>query len=133
MTVYAPTIEELMAGTNAASARYEHILAIKEPWAREEAAREALLALAPMLSYHDVSLLANVIGEAGRFTGETYMEDQWRLIARHFPSLEPAILAVFEHVMDNRGDGDCSCPVGNRPAAAPTTGDLPDSQEARRG
>ena len=112
------TVDELLAGGHAAAARYQHIRAIKEPWTREAAAQEALQALVPAAIYHEVSWLATTIVEAGRMPGEAYMEEQWRLVVRHFPSLEPALLAIFEHVMDNRGDGDCSCPVGKRSAEA---------------
>ena len=112
------TVDELLAGAHAAKARYQHIRAIKEPWAREDAANEALLALVPAAIYHEASWLATTIVEAGRLTGEAYMEDRWRLVVRHFPSLEPALLAVFAHVQESVSEDDCSCPVGKRPAEA---------------
>ena len=104
-----PTLAEL----EAAARPYEHIDMIKDPYHRGQAAEQALLALVPPESRQAAAHLAHTIGQAGGFQGEAFVEEELAAVARHFPGLELAILAVYDHVSESAsGPRHCSCPAG---------------------
>ncbi len=108
-TERAPTLAEL----EAAARPYEYIAAITDPHRRADAAEQALLALVPPESRRAAAHLANIIDQAGQMAGEAFMTEELDAVARHFPGLELAILAVYDHVQDSAsGPRQCSCPAG---------------------
>ena len=45
--------------------------------------------------------------------GEAFMRGELDAVARHFPSIELAILAVYDHIRGSAsGPRHCSCPAG---------------------
>jgi len=109
MTLYAPTLDELKA----AGRPYAHIAAIRGALEREQEARRALVALVPASHRLEAEHLVNIIEQAGRRDSEAWAEDQLRTVARHFPFLETAMLAIYSHVQESAGGADqCSCPAG---------------------
>ena len=113
MTTQLPTLDEPVDALRGADRRYAHIEAIKDPEDRLRAAREALLALVPAERRADAGSLAATIEQAGRLSSEAFMEEEIRVVARHFGPLEPAILAVQDHVKETTSSqGRCSCPAG---------------------
>ena len=110
-----PTLAEL----EAAARPYEHLDAIKNPDRRGQAAEQALLALVPPESRRAAAHLANTSDQAGQMAGEAFMRGELDAVARHFPGLELAILAVYDHVRESgSGPRHCACPAGEpRPAA----------------
>ena len=118
MTTQLPTFDELYAALREADCRYGHIDAIEDPEDRLRAAREALLALVPAERRADAGSLAATIEQAGRVSSEAFIEEEIRVVARHFGPLEPAILAVHDHVKETTGNqGRCSCPAGKATAS----------------
>jgi hypothetical protein len=113
MTAQPPTLDELVDALIAAGRRYAHIDAIRDPDDRLQAAREALLALVPAERRADAGSLAATIEQAGRLSSEAFMEEEIRVVARHFGPLELAILAVQDHVKETTSSqGRCSYPAG---------------------
>ena len=105
----APSLAEL----GAAARPYEYIRAIADPYHRGQAAEQALLALVPPESRRAAPHLANTIDQAGQMAGEAFMKGELDAVARHFPGLELAILAVYDHVSESAsGPRHCSCPAG---------------------
>ena len=104
-----PTLAEL----EAAARPYEYIRAITDPYHRGQAAEQALLELVPPESRWAAEHLANTIDQAGQMAGEAFMRGELDAVARHFPGLELAILAVYDHVSESAsGPRRCSCPAG---------------------
>jgi hypothetical protein len=117
MTAQLPTFDELVDALTESGRRYGHIDAIEDPDDRLQAAREALPALVPAERRAGAGSLAVTIEQAGRFSESAFMEEEIRVVARHFGPLEPAILAVHDHVKETTSNqGRCSCPAGQATA-----------------
>jgi hypothetical protein len=102
-----------LAELEAAARPYEHIRAITDPALRATTAQQALLALVPPESRRAAEHLAHTIDQAGQMAGEAFMRGELDAVARHFPGLELAILAVYDHVRESAsGPRHCSCPAG---------------------
>ena len=64
----------------------------------------------------EASHLIHTIEESGGMTGEAFMVEELRLVARHFGGLEHTIMAVHAHVVESATGRDaCSCPAGDPP------------------
>ena len=109
MHAYADSLADL----GAASRPYEHLRAIESETERIDAAGEALVGLAGPERRLAVENLVSVIEFAAHSEGEAYVKRELDALARHFPGLELAILAVYDHIKDSAGGSDaCSCPAG---------------------
>ena len=106
---YPVTTEEV----EAACAPYEYIDSMPNPDWRIGSANAALLELVPADDRLAADHLASMIEHSAGRRSEAFMKEEIRVIARHFPGLELAIMAVYDHMLKTAGGKDaCACPAG---------------------
>ena len=110
------TYRDTLNRLDAVRERYQHINGIPDLESRVIAARHALVELVPPDERLSAEHLAGTVEQGARASSEAFVQEQIRAVARHFPGLELAIMAVYHDHVSAAGAGPdaCGCPAGAR-------------------